>query len=1054
MKKFISILLTTSMLAGSAAMPFAAIAAETVTTASRASEAAKTGTLTVTVYNEDEGGLYTDERTSFMITGSPDQTMSYGMGGSTFLCSVKPSESNPFVLNDIDIISNTNYTIIDSGSPDYDGFNYRIDYERSDRTFKFTENPNQDLSIYMKKNYFVVNSDKSVTVATHGQDIFDNMQAVMSQTLELINSDDFKALATADRISKAKELMKSLSDDELIADYAFDAEKNVMSFTYKCGTITGQLRPAVFEDKHKQLRQGETTEAKEEVSYKIVKLPDKVEYKVGESISLNGIQVEVKKGNEEPIVYTYPDVAFDYQSNIPKAPSVILHSDFRSDKAGTYKVEVVGADNLSFDVKVVDDSTIKDLAAFEEGETMTIDDVIELSKKGNALTLNDLAKFKGVIAGSGIFILEYDLGKGYTLMVGSMTLEKIDYARLRYSGSENFIDIRTDDVEKYLSTSAEVSNIKGDANCDGQVDLSDAVMIMQALANPNKYGLDGTAEHHLTEQGKLNGDMNGDGLTSGDALAIQRKLLGLDDEEKSFSTTLLGIDKAKVIGVKVSSLPEGYDYSFTDENAQSVVDYLSNISLSTNLSVEDPGQLDGMTWVIRLVYENGDTVTLYDLGKFIHGTDRKWYEMTYEESQEFSNLVWKLGKSDNDKNIDNSEYLIGNEPSVSVMKPQRLALNCNSFCANGETLKIQMLMGDKYTYNQEHNSYPNFDSDGNPEYTIFATENYKKINDERLVVNGAKSEYTKAFTKEDMKSLDITGKEGDYTAYYTDTAEIDFSSYPSGSTGCISVSFGWKADGVNPHNTSSDFDGTSQTIYFYVGENGTGISNNGWEAAQKAYEDKSDNDIMFYDSLYVKWNGKEVMSNLYDALRKPSDAVLPINFKLSMSPDYNFEYKGKKLSEYSNANYSEEMMKLKDLQMYGNQLKYGETIYTTGMPDGTKRTKEWYEERVEYFGEELLSKYIVDGEFLEEKLRVDINELMKNNRIANEEAEKAFYSYISDEAIKQLDKQNIKYEYMTEPKRLVIYVTAEEFKAMKLDNVSRYGLDISVAKGVTVNAIA
>ena len=147
----------------------------------------------------------------------------------------------------------------------------------------------------------------------------------------------------------------------------------------------------------------------------------------------------MKKGNEEPIVYTYPDVAFDYQSNIPKAPSVILHSDFRSDKAGTYKVEIVGADNLSFDVKVVDDSTIKDIAVFEEGEKMTIDDVIELSKKGNSLTLNDFAKFKGVIAGSGIFILEYDLGKGYTLMVGSMTLEQIDYARLRYSGVKTIL---------------------------------------------------------------------------------------------------------------------------------------------------------------------------------------------------------------------------------------------------------------------------------------------------------------------------------------------------------------------------------------------------------------------------------------------------------------------------------------------------------------------------------------------------------------------------------------------------------------------------------------
>ena len=70
----------------------------------------------------------------------------------------------------------------------------------------------------------------------------------------------------------------------------------------------------------------------------------------------------------------------------------------------------------------------------------------------------------------------------------------------------------------------------GDTNCDGSVDMGDAVLIMQSLANPNKYGLDGTAEHHLTEQGKLNGDMDDNGLTVGDAEAIQWKLLGLDDK--------------------------------------------------------------------------------------------------------------------------------------------------------------------------------------------------------------------------------------------------------------------------------------------------------------------------------------------------------------------------------------------------------------------------------------------------------------------------------------------------------------------------------------------
>ncbi|EWM52597.1 hypothetical protein [Ruminococcus flavefaciens] len=79
---------------------------------------------------------------------------------------------------------------------------------------------------------------------------------------------------------------------------------------------------------------------------------------------------------------------------------------------------------------------------------------------------------------------------------------------------------------------------------------------------------------------------------------------------------------------------------------------------------------------------------------------------------------------------------------------------------------------------------------------------------------------------------------------------------------------------------------------------------------------------------------------------------------------------------------------------------------------------------------------------------------MKKHRSDYNEAEKAYYSYISDEAIKQLDEQNIRYEYLTEPKRLVIYVTAEEFKSMKLDNGARYGLDISVANGLTVDAIS
>ena len=41
----------------------------------------------------------------------------------------------------------------------------------------------------------------------------------------------------------------------------------------------------------------------------------------------------------------------------------------------------------------------------------------------------------------------------------------------------------------------------GDANCDGNVDMSDAVLIMQSLANPAKYGINGTNENHITQKG-------------------------------------------------------------------------------------------------------------------------------------------------------------------------------------------------------------------------------------------------------------------------------------------------------------------------------------------------------------------------------------------------------------------------------------------------------------------------------------------------------------------------------------------------------------------------
>jgi len=83
------------------------------------------------------------------------------------------------------------------------------------------------------------------------------------------------------------------------------------------------------------------------------------------------------------------------------------------------------------------------------------------------------------------------------------------------------------------STSSEKTGddktVYGDANCDGTVDIADAVLIMQSLSNPDKYGIKGSDKLHITEHGLKNADCcsTGDGVTTNDALLIQLYKLNL-----------------------------------------------------------------------------------------------------------------------------------------------------------------------------------------------------------------------------------------------------------------------------------------------------------------------------------------------------------------------------------------------------------------------------------------------------------------------------------------------------------------------------------------------
>ncbi|MCR5599850.1 MAG: dockerin type I repeat-containing protein [Ruminococcus sp.] len=96
--------------------------------------------------------------------------------------------------------------------------------------------------------------------------------------------------------------------------------------------------------------------------------------------------------------------------------------------------------------------------------------------------------------------------------------ESGDYVLIVPTKTVNFNEQTSTDIIFRAVPASRVK--KGDSNDDGGVDMADVVMIMQSLANPNKY--------RLSELGAFNADMDGNGVTVGDAQKIQMILLGLE----------------------------------------------------------------------------------------------------------------------------------------------------------------------------------------------------------------------------------------------------------------------------------------------------------------------------------------------------------------------------------------------------------------------------------------------------------------------------------------------------------------------------------------------
>ena len=219
----------------------------------------------------------------------------------------------------------------------------------------------------------------------------------------------------------------------------------------------------------------------------LIGTPEKIVYQKGEKIDLSGIKTADGKDAvippEEIILIGPVSRTQKYTAN-----------EFSSLEAGKY---IVSAGNIKFNVYIEDPDSME--------RYVQLDNVKVISVDRNSGPWK--VRFKGFEEE-----FKFDGDAGMQADWDGIYCEKGDTVSGILKVSTEGRYIYTGDLRRV--------GYGGDSNCDGNVDMSDAVLIMQTIANPSKY--------KLNEQGSKNADMDGDGVTNADALAIQKKLLKLE----------------------------------------------------------------------------------------------------------------------------------------------------------------------------------------------------------------------------------------------------------------------------------------------------------------------------------------------------------------------------------------------------------------------------------------------------------------------------------------------------------------------------------------------
>ena len=95
--------------------------------------------------------------------------------------------------------------------------------------------------------------------------------------------------------------------------------------------------------------------------------------------------------------------------------------------------------------------TIYSMRVVSQDGRLTLDDVVMLSQKGDALSWSDFEQYQGQEVGSGLYIMRYEIDELFDVLVGGVPDETPMYIELRvHNEAEDHIDIRTGDVSAFI----------------------------------------------------------------------------------------------------------------------------------------------------------------------------------------------------------------------------------------------------------------------------------------------------------------------------------------------------------------------------------------------------------------------------------------------------------------------------------------------------------------------------------------------------------------------------------------------------------------------------